>query len=149
MTIDARLSLCIINGYPKSSRADLAAANVAQAHDLYLSFLRNMVPNGSFDILYVADFDVGLPDGASIQSYDGFIWTGSNLTLYHDVPQVTRQIDLSQALYESGKPQFGSCWGVQMAALAAGGKVEKNPRGREWSIARDITLTDAGRSHPM
>ncbi len=149
MTINAPLSLCIINGYPKSSRADLAAANVAQAHDLYLSFLRNMVANASFDILYVADLDVGLPDGASLHSYDGYIWTGSNLTLYHDVPQVTRQIELSRALYESGKPQFGSCWGVQMAAMAAGGPVEKNPRGREWSIARDITVTDAGRSHPM
>ena len=89
MTIDASLSLCIINGYPRSSRADLAAANVAQAHDLYLSFLRNMLPNGNFDILFVADPEVGLPEGASLQSYDGYIWTGSNLTLYHDVPEAT------------------------------------------------------------
>jgi len=116
---------------------------------LYLNFLKNMVPNGTFDILYVAELDVSLSDGASLRSYDGYIWTGSNLTLYHDVPEVTRQIELSRAIYESGKPQFGSCWGVQMAAMAAGGDVKKNPRGREWSIARNITLTDAGKSHLM
>ncbi len=149
MTIDTSLSLCIINGYPQKNRDVLAASQVAQAHDLYLNFLKKMVPNGAFDILYVADLNVGLPAGASLQSYDGYIWTGSNLTLYHDVPEVTRQIELSRAIYESGKPQFGSCWGVQMAAMAAGGKVKKNLRGREWSIARGIALTGAGQNHPM
>ncbi len=149
MTIDASLSLCIINGYPRKNRDVLAASQVAQAHDLYLDFLKKMAPNSTFDVLYVADLDVGLPEGASLESYDGYIWTGSNLTLYHDVPAVTRQIELSRAIYQSGQPQFGSCWGVQMAAMAAGGEVKKNPRGREWSIARDITLTEAGKSHPM
>ncbi len=149
MAIEVPLSLCIINGYPKPNREVLAASKVAQAHDLYLNFLKNMVPNGNFDILYIADLDVDLPAGASLHSYDGYIWTGSNLTLYHDVPEVTRQIELSRAIYESGRPQFGSCWGVQMAAMAAGGMVKKNLRGREWSIARGITLTGAGQDHPM
>ena len=149
MIIETPLSLCIINGYPKPNRDVLAESNVTQAHDLYLNFLKNMVPNGNLDILFVADLDVSLPEGTSLQSYDGYIWTGSNLTLYHDVPEVTRQIELSRAIYEAGVPQFGSCWGVQMAAMAAGGDVKKNPRGREWSIARGITLTDAGKSHPM
>jgi GMP synthase (glutamine-hydrolysing) len=36
-----------------------------------------------------------------------------------------------------------------MAALAAGGTVEKNPKGREWMFARDIELTDAGKAHPL
>jgi GMP synthase (glutamine-hydrolysing) len=149
MTIETPLSLCIINGYPKLNRDVLAGSNVTQAHDLYLDFLNKMVPNGNFDILYVADSDVGLPEGASLQSYHGYIWTGSNLTLYHDVPEVSRQIALARAIYEAGVPQFGSCWGVQMAAMAAGGEVKKNPRGREWSIARDITLSPEGQVHPM
>jgi len=149
MQINTPVSLCIINGYPRKNRADLDEAKVTQAHDLYLRLLENYLPNGNFDILYVADLDVGLPTGANLSSYDGYIWTGSNLTIYDDVPEVTRQIELCQAIYKAGVPQYGSCWGVQMAALAAGGEVKKNPRGREWSIARDITLTDAGQSHPM
>ena len=32
-----------------------------------------------------------------------------------------------------------------MAAVAAGGEVEKNPRGREWSIGRNIRLTEPGK----
>ena len=149
MTINTPLSLCIINGYPKQNRQVLDESQVAQAHDLYLDFLKKMVPNATFDLLFVADLDVALPTGTAITDYNGFIWTGSNLTLYHNVPEVTRQIELSRAIYGAGVPQFGSCWGLQMAAVAAGGEVKKNPRGREWSIARDITLTEAGRNHPM
>ena len=36
-----------------------------------------------------------------------------------------------------------------VAVVAAGGKVERNPKGREMGIARKILLTDAGRAHPM
>ncbi|MEW5988893.1 MAG: type 1 glutamine amidotransferase [Chloroflexota bacterium] len=149
MPLDLPISLCIINGYPLRSRIALDESGVSQAHDLYLNFLRRYVPNGRFDVLYVADLDVNLPSGTNLESYDGYIWTGSNLTIYHDTPEVTRQIELSRAIFESGKPQYGSCWGVQMAAVAAGGEVKKNPRGREWSIARDITLTPIGAYHPL
>ncbi len=151
MTLDLPLSLCIINGYPRKNRAVLDEAGVTQAHDLYLNtFLKGYLPNSKFDILYVADLDVSLPEGAGITSYDGVIWTGSNLTIYEDnKPEVRRQIELCRAIYEAGVPQYGTCWGVQMAATAAGGEVKKNPRGREWCIARDITLTEAGRNHPL
>ncbi len=146
MPINTPLNLCVINGYPKRSRDALDESAVTQAHDLYLRFLRKMVPNGRLDILYIADLDTPLPDAAA---YDAYIWTGSDLTIYHEVPEVTRQIEFSRAAFAAGIPQYGSCWGVQMAAVAAGGEVAKNPKGREWSIARDITLTEDGRNHPM
>ncbi|MFQ5410412.1 MAG: type 1 glutamine amidotransferase, partial [Anaerolineales bacterium] len=131
------------------ARRVLGMSHVTQADELYMRMLAPMAPNATLDTLYVADLDVGLPAGAAINSYDGYLWTGSNLTIYDDVPEVTRQIELCRAIYAAGVPQYGSCWGVQMAAVAAGGQVQKNPRGREWSIARDIRLTEAGRVHPM
>jgi GMP synthase (glutamine-hydrolysing) len=98
----------------------------------------------------VADLDSALPTGTALTSYDAVIWTGSDLTIYHtDDERVTRQVELARAIFEAGIPMYGSCWGIQMAAYAAGGDVRKNPRGREWSIARDIRLTDAGREHPL
>ncbi len=35
--------------------------------------------------------------------------------------------------------------GIQMAAVAAGGAVAKNLRGREWGIAKAINVSDAGK----
>lgn len=99
---------------------------------------------------FVADPDQELPQGAGLADYAGFIWTGSDLTIYHDDdPRVTRQIALARRIFEVGVPSCGSCWGIQMAAVAAGGAVAKHPQGREWCIARDIRLTDAGSRSPL
>lgn len=149
VSIQIPLSLCIVNGYPKPNREILAEAGVSQAHELYLNFLNRFAPRAKIEVLYAADVDEQLPSGASLTSYDGFIWTGSNLTIYHDNPAVTRQIELCRAIYGAGVPQFGSCWGMQMAAVAAGGEVRKSPNGREWCLAKDITLSEAGRNHPL
>jgi GMP synthase (glutamine-hydrolysing) len=54
-----------------------------------------------------------------------------------------------RAIYASGTPSFGSCWGLQVATVAAEGDVRQNPAGREIGFARRLTLTDAGRTHPM
>jgi GMP synthase (glutamine-hydrolysing) len=64
-------------------------------------------------------------------------------------PPITRQIDLMRAIYASGTPCFGSCWGIQIGAAAAGGVVRKNPRGREIGLARAVTKTAAGKDHPL
>ncbi len=149
MTIETPLKFCIVNGYPKRSRDVLDATNVTQAHDLYLMFLRKMLPNSEFDLLFIADPEVEMPTAEEISAYDGIIWTGSNLTIYHEDEEVTRQIEYCRAVFEAGVPQYGSCWAAQMAAMASGGECRKNPNGREWSIARDITLTEAGKKHPM
>jgi GMP synthase (glutamine-hydrolysing) len=49
----------------------------------------------------------------------------------------------------SGTPIFGSCWGLQLLTVAAGGQVRRNPKGREIGFGRSIRLTDEGRKHPM
>ena len=140
------LKIAILNGYPKASRERFDAANVGHPHDMYADFLRRYVPSVTLDVLFIADLGTTLPSGASLTSYDAYVWTGSDLTIYHgDDERVTRQIELSRAIFEAGVPCYGSCWGVQRAAGAAGGEVRKNPRGREWSIARRIRRTDAGR----
>src|SRR4051812_48309975 len=46
-------------------------------------------------------------------------------------------------------PVWGSCWGLQLAVVALGGSVWRNPRGRELPIARAITMTEAGRADPL
>ncbi len=146
MHTDPQLSICILNCYPKSSRENFDRSNVGHPHDLYRDFLARHVPQARVDVLFIADPDTALPEGVNLRSYDGYIWTGSDLTIYHhDDPRVTRQIALARAIFEAGVPAYGSCWGIQMAAVAAGGEVKKNPKGREWGIARDIRRTEAGR----
>ena len=59
------------------------------------------------------------------------------------------QIELMARTFESGVSSFGSCWGLQIAAVACGGKVELNPKGREVGVGRKVMLSGEGRDHPM
>src|ERR1700739_3114441 len=60
-----------------------------------------------------------------------------------------RSISLAPLLRRAGGPFWGSCGGLQLAVVALGGSVRRNPRGRELPIARAITVTDTGRAHPL
>ncbi len=147
---EPQIAIGILNGYPHTSRENFDLSGVGHPHDLFRDFLGRYLPGVAVEIFFVADRDRPLPAGTALRSYEGFIWTGSDLTLYDQSDRrVTRQIELARAIFASGVPMFGSCWGVQMAAVAAGGEVAKNPRGREWGFARDITLTPEGCQSPL
>lgn len=49
----------------------------------------------------------------------------------------------------SGKPIWGSCNGMHLAALMLGGTIRENPNGIEVGMARDMALTIEGQHHPM
>jgi GMP synthase (glutamine-hydrolysing) len=91
----------------------------------------------------------GLEQGLALDDFDGVAWTGSALNIYSDVPAVRRQIELARAAIAAGRTVFGSCWGLQVAAAALGGRVHRNPKGREIGVARRILRTAAGAAHPL
>eukprot|EP00470_Lotharella_oceanica_P002956 CAMPEP_0170172022 /NCGR_PEP_ID=MMETSP0040_2-20121228/5242_1 /TAXON_ID=641309 /ORGANISM="Lotharella oceanica, Strain CCMP622" /LENGTH=265 /DNA_ID=CAMNT_0010412441 /DNA_START=171 /DNA_END=969 /DNA_ORIENTATION=+ len=98
-------------------------------------------------VIFPADEEFEFPD--DLPSYHGVAWTGSSLTIHKNEDRVHRQIQLARDIFSMGIPQFGSCWALQVAVVAAGGVCAKNPRGREMAISRKISLTAEGRGHPM
>lgn len=142
-----KLRLLVAEANVPEDRARLAEVAGATPSESYAAVLAALAPGARIDICFPADPDPRLP--AEISSYDGVVITGSALTIHRREPPALRQIDFARAVFASGVPMFGSCWGLQLAAVAAGGDVARNPRGREVAFARRITLTEAGRAHPM
>jgi GMP synthase (glutamine-hydrolysing) len=144
------LRLLVLDAYAREGRAELRAGGATEAGALYAAMLARLAPGARVDVLCPADADADLPQGVALASYDGAAWTGSNLSLSRpDDPPVRRQLELARALGASGVASFGSCFAVQIAAVAGGGAVAPNPRGREFGLARKITLSAEGRAHPM
>jgi GMP synthase (glutamine-hydrolysing) len=139
----------VVDGYTEASREELVAGGASMAADLYATMLRRFVANAAIDYLFPSDAGARLPTGVDLAQYDGMAWTGCSLTIFDDDPRVKSQIELCRAAYEAGVPSFGTCWGVQIAVVAAGGECRPNPRGREMGIARKIRLTPEGRAHPL
>lgn len=116
---------------------------------LHAEMLERHLPGAEYAVWFPSE-DPELPGGCGPEQYDGILWTGCSLSVYHtDDPRVRRQIEFARRCYEVGTPAFGACWGAQVAAVAAGGEVRANARGREIGLARKIRLTPEGMRHPM
>lgn len=144
------LRLLVIDAYAPEGRAALRDAGGTEAGELYRRMLARLAPEARIEVVHPADPAPALPSDEELARFDGVAWTGSSLTLLHeDDPRVARQLALARAAYATGVPSFGSCWAAQLAVVAAGGRCATSPRGREFGIARRITLTSAGRAHAL
>ena len=141
--------LLVIEGNTPKNRAQHVAAGGMVASKGYANLLQELLPGAVVDICFPADPGANLPNGQALEGYDGVAITGSGLHVYEASPAVTSQIELTRAALKSGTPVFGSCWGLQVLTVAAGGAVRRNPKGREIGFARRVKLTEPGRKHPM
>jgi GMP synthase (glutamine-hydrolysing) len=141
--------LLVIEGNSPQTLAEHIEVGGTAAHKGYSDLLRELMPGAIVDACHPGDPAATLPDGESLEGYDGIAITGSSLHVYDGGASVNRQIDLVRTAMTTGTPLFGSCWGLQVITAAAGGSVRKNPKGRELGFGRGIRLTEAGRKHPM
>ncbi|NQV95844.1 MAG: type 1 glutamine amidotransferase [Sphingomonadales bacterium] len=138
--------LLVIEGYDPAGMAKLEEFGATRASVLYKRMLGKYVDQRQIDVSEMSGTE---PPEIDMDQYAGICWTGSNLFFSETDHVVQRHIEWCQKFFEAGIPQIGSCWGVQLAAVAAGGKCASNPKGREFGIGRKIMLTEAGRSHSM
>ncbi len=144
------MNILIIDGYSKKSRENLQKAGMSFAWQLYARMLKTYMPEAEYTVFHPSDAQAQFPSAEDLILYSGIIWTGADLNINHEhIPSIVSQIELAKTAYEVGIPSFGSCWGIQIAAKAAGGSVEPNPKGREMGIGRKIRLTPEGLDHPM
>ena len=145
-----KLKLLVVDGNTRETDDKHVALGGAPTGEHYVKVLQSLRADLECTIVHPARAGgATLPSGVGLQGFDGVAWTGSSLNVYHDTPPVRAQIELARAVFDAGVPQFGSCWGLQVAAIAAGGTVRANPQGRELGIARRISVTDSGTAHPM
>jgi GMP synthase (glutamine-hydrolysing) len=150
MALAARI--LIVDGAPTAAQDDLVRHGGARLGDNYLAALNSQLPPGlvTLDCFILAAGDgAHLPRGLGLSDFDGIAWTGSPLSAYEDRLVVTTQVEFARAAFASGIPCFGSCWGLQVMAVALGGSVRRHPNGPEIGVCRQIIQTQMGRSHPM
>jgi GMP synthase (glutamine-hydrolysing) len=141
-------NILVAEGTPAAWQAGRADLRVPSNFSLCAAAVRLHHPDARCAALNIADGEP-LPCGIALTDFDGVMFPGSPLHIYDRTPIVTRQIDFARAAFAAGVPVWGSCWGLQLAVAALGGSVRRNPRGRELPIARAITVTEAGRFHPL
>lgn len=142
------LNILIAEGTPRLWQASRAGFGIPSNFSLFAAAVRLHQPSIRCTPLNIADGEA-LPFGTTLSDFGGVMIPGSPLHVYDPNPAVMRQIEFARTAFAAGVPVWGSCWGLQLATVALGGSVRRNPRGRELPIARAITVTEAGRGHPL
>lgn len=146
---ETEIKLLVLDAYSPAGRANIGVAGGTLAGTLYARTLAWLDPDCVTDVIFVGEEDAAAPDQDKLSTYDGVVWTGSDMNVYAGTALVLAQIDLCRDVFMSETPAFGSCWGLQLAVTAAGGRCAPNPRGREFGIGRKIYPTRVGLSHPL
>lgn len=131
------LRLLVIEGNTLAGRLRIAKWAGATPAESYAAVLRTIAPAAIVDICMPADGDGAAPQ--PLDAYDGVAITGSALTIYQRGIESLRQIDFVREVFALGIPMFGSCWGLQLATVAARGEVALNAAGRGRFRAQDHT----------
>ncbi|MEM1437015.1 MAG: type 1 glutamine amidotransferase [Pseudomonadota bacterium] len=87
-------------------------------------------------------------DAARLARYHAVAFPGSTMDWSTDAPEARPLRAAMEAVFTRGLPCFGSCNGMQLAAVVLGGSVGSAAE-LEVGLARNIKLTAAGRNHPM
>ena len=143
------MKLLIVEGNNEQTRLQRGAFGIKPYHLIFQEMLKCLVPLAQTDIAFPADAESELPTAAQLENYDGVLWTGSSLSVLDDIPDVQRQLNFADEVFKSGLPFYGSCWGMQIATVVAGGKVALSKNCLEFGISKPIELTALGKQSPL
>ena len=142
------LRILIVDAYSLQTRKLYKRNNMKLNSRLYEELLYKIT---SYPITITTIFiDDEIESNINVNKYEGVIWTGSSYNIYNSNSFIEKQKKICNECFIKKIPQFGSCWGLQLASEVCGGIVGKNKIGkREFGISNKITLTEKGKTHPM
>ena len=144
------MNILIVDGNEKEASSRYTDIGMDTQYEVYAKVLNALSSNNiNIQIVHPAISNNYLPEGISLDDFDGVAWTGSLLNIYDMTSSITNQIELAKKLFTKKNKIFGSFWGLQVLVTAAGGKIRKNPKGLEAVVAKKIILNQEGINHAM
>ena len=143
------LKFLVAESEPVSARDKRRNSVGRSSGETYEALLAHVAPGADWRRIKPVDGDAELPSQAELAAYDAVFLTGSPLHLYEETDETRRVVQFMRDVFSSGTPSFGSCAGLQVATVAAGGRVRPMRERREAGFARRIAPTEAGRGHPL
>ena len=144
------MNILIVDNNKKEASDKYTKLGMETQFENYKKVLTTLSNNKfNISIVHPSVNHIYLPQGISLDDFDGVVWTGSLLNIYDMTPSIINQIELAKTLFTKKNKIFGSCWGLQVLVTAAGGVIRKNPKGLEAVVAKEITITEKGLTHDM
>lgn len=138
----------VVEGDPPEVIEQAGAAGAPPSGLHFGAVLRELDPSLEIEIVTPSfpDFDAR---EASFEGVVGVALTGASVPWSADAREAAPHRQFLNRVFDHDVPVYGSCWGLQVATVVLGGSIGACARGPEFGIARNLTLTEAGRRHPL
>jgi len=143
------LKLLVVEGNTKEENSNFNKAGCVPQSENFKQHVKMFEPNCEINIVEPGDDSAISKIIASLKKYDGIILTGSTLRIDDFSNEIKKHINFVKTCFKHEKKIFAACWGLQIAATAAGGKCRVAPSGPHVGIAYDIELTNEGKKHKL
>lgn len=143
------LKFLIAESEPPEARDKRRASVGRSAGETYEAVLQRIAPGAEVRRIKPVDRAEDDVAASTLAGADAVFLTGSPLHLYEETSEGRGVVDFMRAVFDSGTPAFGSCAGLQVAVVAAGGRVRPMAPRREAGFARRLYATAEGMSHPL
>ncbi|WP_405401705.1 glutamine amidotransferase-related protein [Paracoccus sp. Ld10] len=142
------LCILVVASETKDQRAERRRYADTASHESYILALEALRDDLTIASTSCVDGRAQMALG-DLAQFDGIIFAGSPIQMHHANTEARMAADFMRRVFGSGTPSFGSCAGLQIAAVAAGGATGPRRPGIEAAFARNIVTTEQGRDHPM
>lgn len=142
------LHLLIVASETASEQEARRKALGEASHESYAAALAVLAPDARIDAVSAVEA-AAVPASERLGAYDGIFFAGSPIQMHEESETTRAAARFMAAVFAAGTPSFGSCAGLQIAAVAAGGVSAPRDGPRETAFARGIAATPAGLSHPL
>jgi GMP synthase (glutamine-hydrolysing) len=137
------MRILIVDSNPSALNDQIAAAGTLPLGQGYARAVQACGLSVECEICAPYDHDA-VPD---IAEFDGVIFSGSNVEWVASDARAAPLARIMRRAFDVGRPVFGSCNGMQLAAHVLGGSCDLSPNGREDGLAHDIEVKAP--DHPM
>lgn len=141
------LSILVVASETPPQQASRRERSGQASHETMADALRAVRPGIAIE--HASCVDGTDPDEAMLARYDGIAFGGSPIAMHEDTAETRSAARYMGHVFASGTPSFGSCAGLQIAAVAAGGGVAPREDGMRAAITRSVTRTREGWDHPL
>ena len=83
----------------------------------------------------------------NMNDYNGIIFTGGAMRLNDMTDEIKKHINFASKCFKYNNKILAICWGLQVCAVAGGGKVAPGRKGAHIGIAPDVIINEDGKNN--
>ena len=141
------LNFLIVEGNnPKESEVFIKAAKASCSQNLK-NLVLELRPEANIKIINPGNDEETNEALENINQYHGIIFSGGAMRINDMTDEIKKHINFASNCFNHNKKILAICWGLQVCATAAGGKVAPGKNGAHIGIASDIKINEEGKKN--